>query len=88
MKIVTFNINNINKRLENLIARLRTAKPDVVCLQELKATDGEFPQASLVKSGYDAAWHGQKSWNGVAILARGGEPIVTRERFTSFKRHS
>jgi exodeoxyribonuclease-3 len=78
MKIVTFNINNINKRLENLLAWLRTAKPDVVCLQELKATDREFPEAALAKAGYSAAWRGQKSWNGVAILARGGEPIVTR----------
>ena len=78
MKIVTFNINNINKRLENLLAWLRTAKPDVVCLQELKATDREFPEAALAKAGYRAAWRGQKSWNGVAILARGSEPIVTR----------
>jgi exodeoxyribonuclease III len=78
MKIVTFNINNINKRLENLLAWLRTAKPDVVCLQELKATDREFPQAALAKAGYGAAWRGQKSWNGVAILARGSDPIVTR----------
>jgi exodeoxyribonuclease III len=78
MKIATFNINNVNKRLANLLAWLRTAKPDVVCLQELKATDREFPQAALAKAGYGAAWRGQKSWNGVAILARGGEPIVTR----------
>src|SRR5262249_7721398 len=78
MRIVTLNINNINKRLENLLAWLRAAKPDVVCLQELKATDREFPQAALAKAGYEAAWRGQKSWNGVAILARGGEPIVTR----------
>ncbi len=78
MKIATFNINNINKRLENLLGWLRTAKPDVVCLQELKATDREFPQAALAKAGYSAAWRGQKSWNGVAILARGAEPIVTR----------
>jgi exodeoxyribonuclease-3 len=78
MKIATFNINNINKRLANLLGWLRTAKPDVVCLQELKATDREFPQAALAKAGYSAAWRGQKSWNGVAILARGSEPIVTR----------
>jgi exodeoxyribonuclease III len=78
MKIATFNINNINKRLANLLGWLRTAKPDVVCLQELKATDREFPQAALAKAGYNAAWRGQKSWNGVAILARGSEPIVTR----------
>jgi exodeoxyribonuclease-3 len=78
MKIATFNINNINKRLENLLGWLGAAKPDVVCLQELKATDREFPQAVLAKAGYRAAWLGQKSWNGVAILARGVEPIVTR----------
>ena len=78
MKIATFNINNINKRLANLLAWLRAAKPDVVCLQELKATDREFPKAAIEKAGYGAVWRGQKSWNGVAILARGAEPIVTR----------
>jgi exodeoxyribonuclease III len=78
MKIATFNINNINKRLANLLSWLDAAKPDVVCLQELKATDREFPQAALAKAGYSAVWRGQKSWNGVAILARGIEPIVTR----------
>jgi exodeoxyribonuclease-3 len=78
MKIATFNVNNINKRLPNLVAWLRTAKPDVVCLQELKATDREFPQAALAKVGYRAVWRGQKSWNGVAILAGGCDPIVTR----------
>ena len=78
MKIATFNINNINKRLANLVAWLRTAEPDVVCLQELKAADREFPQSALENEGYGAVWQGQKSWNGVAILARGGEPIVTR----------
>jgi exodeoxyribonuclease-3 len=78
MKIATFNINNINKRLTNLIDWLKTAKPDVVCLQELKASDQEFPQTALVKCGYDAVWRGQKTWNGVAILARGCEPVVTR----------
>ena len=50
----------------------------MVCLQELKATDREFPQAAIEQAGYGAVWRGQKSWNGVAILARGGEPIVTR----------
>src|SRR4029077_8825487 len=78
MKIVTFNINNINKRLENLLAWLRAAKPDVVCLQELKATDREFPRAAIEKAGYGAVWRGQRSWNGVDILARGCEPILTR----------
>ena len=78
MKIATFNINNVNKRLANLLAWLRAAKPDVVCLQELKATDREFPNAAFENAGYGAVWRGQKSWNGVAILARGAEPIVTR----------
>jgi exodeoxyribonuclease III len=78
MKIATFNINNVNKRLGNLLAWLRAAQPDVVCLQELKAADREFPKAAIERAGYGAAWRGQKSWNGVAILARGGEPVVTR----------
>jgi len=78
MKIATFNVNNINKRLANLLDWLRTTKPDVVSLQELKAADSEFPEAALAKAGYGAAWRGQKSWNGVAILARDCEPIVTR----------
>jgi len=78
MKIATFNINNVNKRLQNLLAWLRAAKPDVVCLQELKAADREFPKTAIEKAGYGAVWRGQKSWNGVAILARASEPIVTR----------
>jgi exodeoxyribonuclease III len=78
MKIATFNINNVNKRFANLLQWLRNAKPDVVCLQELKSTDSDFPQAAIEKAGYGAVWRGQKSWNGVAILARGCEPIVTR----------
>jgi exodeoxyribonuclease III len=78
MKIATFNINNINKRLANLLDWLGSAKPDVVALQELKAADAEFPEAALEKAGYGAVWRGQKSWNGVAILARGCEPILTR----------
>ena len=78
MKIATFNINNVNKRLANLLDWLGAAKPDVVCLQELKAADSEFPQKGIEKAGYGAAWRGQKSWNGVAILARDAEPVVTR----------
>jgi len=78
MKIATFNINNINKRLPSLTAWLRSAKPDVVCLQELKSADADFPIGALRRSGYDAVWRGQKSWNGVAILARGAEPVLTR----------
>jgi exodeoxyribonuclease III len=78
MRIATFNINNINKRLANLLDWLRAARPDVVCLQELKAADSELPKAAIENAGYCAVWRGQKSWNGVAILARGCEPVVTR----------
>jgi len=75
MKIASFNINDVNKRLGNLIRWLRAEKPDVVALQELKAADREFPKAAIEKAGYGAVWRGQKTWNGVAILARGCEPI-------------
>jgi len=78
MKIATFNINNVNRRLPNLIEWLRSAKPDVVCLQELKSSDAEFPGNELLQAGYYAAYKGQKTWNGVAILSRRAEPIVTR----------
>lgn len=78
MKIATFNINNINRRLPNLLAWLAAAAPDVVCLQELKATDQQFPAAAIRNAGYGAVWVGQSAWNGVAILARGGDPVVTR----------
>jgi exodeoxyribonuclease III len=78
MKIATFNINNVNKRLANLLDWLAAAKPDVVCLQELKAADTEFPLAAIEKAGYGAVWRGQRTWNGVALLARGTTPIVTR----------
>jgi exodeoxyribonuclease-3 len=78
MKIATFNVNNINKRLNNLLDWIRSAQPDVVCLQELKATDAEFPADAIRRAGYEAVWRGQKSWNGVAILARGTTPILTR----------
>jgi len=78
MKIATFNINNVNKRLANLLAWLRTARPDVVCLQELKSTDADFPVEALRRAGYEAVWRGQKTWNGVAILARGMKPVQTR----------
>jgi exodeoxyribonuclease-3 len=78
MKIATFNINNINRRLPNLLRWLRAAKPDVVCLQELKAADDEFPHAAIEKAGYGAVWCGQKTWNGVAILSRKTEPVLIR----------
>jgi exodeoxyribonuclease-3 len=79
MKIATFNINNVNRRLPNLLEWLRTSEPDVVCLQELKATDASFPEAAIQDAGYGAVWRGQRSWNGVAILARNAKPIVTRD---------
>ena len=78
MKIATFNINNVNNRLDILLAWLAAAKPDVVCLQELKAADKQFPRAAIEAAGYGAVWRGQSTWNGVAILARGGEPVLTR----------
>jgi exodeoxyribonuclease-3 len=78
MKIATFNINNINKRLPNLLAWLEEAEPDVVALQELKTSHVDFPEAALEAAGYGAVWRGQRAWNGVAILARGGQPVLTR----------
>lgn len=79
MKIATFNINNVNRRLENLLAWLAIAQPDVVCLQELKAPDNRFPRSAIEAAGYGAVWRGQSAWNGVAILARGAEPVLTRD---------
>ena len=78
MRIATFNINNVNKRLENLLAWLQADKPDVVCLQELKCEDRAFPVEAIAAAGYGAVWRGQRTWNGVAILARGATPVVTR----------
>lgn len=78
MRIATFNINNVNKRLANLLAWLNDERPDVVCLQELKAEDRAFPVAALQAAGYGAVWRGQRAWNGVAILARGATPVLTR----------
>jgi exodeoxyribonuclease III len=78
LKIATFNINNINRRLPNLLRWLRAAKPDVVCLQELKCADAEFPAQAIERAGYGAVWRGQKTWNGVAILARRAEPVLIR----------
>ncbi len=78
MRIATFNINNINKRLANLLDWLATEKPDVVCLQELKADERSFPLEAIQAAGYGAVWRGQRTWNGVAILARGSTPVITR----------
>lgn len=70
MRIATYNVNGINARLPVLLRWLRETSPDAVCLQELKAPQEKFPAAELLEAGYQAIWHGQKSWNGVAILAR------------------
>ena len=78
MKIATYNVNGVNGRLAVLTRWLQEAQPDVVCLQELKAPDDKFPHAAIRELGYDAIWHGQKSWNGVAILSRVGEIHETR----------
>ncbi|MER8398867.1 exodeoxyribonuclease III [Mesorhizobium sp. M1348] len=79
MKIATFNVNNINGRLPNLLAWLAAAKPDIACLQELKARQTQFPRTALAAAGYGAVWVGQPTWNGVAILSRGSEPVLTRD---------
>ncbi|CAG9186217.1 Exodeoxyribonuclease III [Cupriavidus pampae] len=78
LKIATFNINGIRTRLPALLAWLEREAPDVVCLQELKTIDSGFPIEEIHAAGYGAIWHGQKSWNGVAILAHGTDPIEAR----------
>ncbi len=78
LKIATFNINGIRARLPILLQWLETEAPDVVCLQELKAVDTAFPATDILKAGYHAIWHGQSSWNGVAILSRDSEPLEIR----------
>jgi len=78
MKIATYNVNGINGRLPVLLRWLNEAKPDVICLQELKAPQEKFPEKSIEDLGYHAIWHGQKSWNGVAILSRYGKPEETQ----------
>lgn len=72
MKIATYNVNGINGRLPVLLRWLAQAQPDIVCLQELKAPQDKFPIKAINDAGYNAVWHGQKQWNGVAILAKGG----------------
>jgi len=78
LKIATFNINGIRARRANLLDWLEREQPDVVCLQELKAQDADFPIDDIRATGYGAIWHGQKSWNGVAILSRGDDPLEIR----------
>lgn len=78
MKIATYNVNGVNGRLPVLLRWLEESAPDVVCLQELKAPQEKFPEQAIKDAGYDAIWHGQKSWNGVAILSKVGEPKELR----------
>jgi len=73
MKLATYNVNGVNGRLPVLLRWLKETAPDVVCLQELKAPDEKFPLLEIQQAGYEAIWHGQKSWNGVAILSRNGK---------------
>jgi exodeoxyribonuclease-3 len=80
MKIASFNVNGVNGRLPVLLRWLDAAGPDVACLQELKAPQEKFPRAAIRDAGYDSLWHGQKSWNGVAILVRGRPPLVEIRR--------
>jgi exodeoxyribonuclease-3 len=75
VKIASYNINNINKRLPTLLQWLHDAQPYVVCLQELKCEQQEFPVTAISGAGYHAAWVGQKTWNGVAILSREGTAL-------------
>ena len=77
MKVATFNINNINRRLSNLLEWLKQSEPEIVCLQELKCADHAFPEEAIAGAGYAAVWPGQKNWNGVAILSRVGKPVLT-----------
>ena len=78
MKIATYNVNGVRSRLPNLLDWLAREQPEVACLQELKAADESFPLAAIHDAGYGALWLGQKSWNGVAILARGSDPVESR----------
>ena len=85
MKIATFNVNGVNGRLPRLLEWLAESKPDVACLQELKSPDANFPAAAIREAGYGVVFHGQRSWNGVAILARGREPIETGRGLPGFE---
>jgi exodeoxyribonuclease-3 len=85
MKIATYNVNGIKTRLPHLLRWLEREQPDVACLQELKALDEAFPIDAIRDAGYQAIWKGQRSWNGVAILARGSEPLEIRRTLPGFE---
>ncbi|NRF71807.1 exodeoxyribonuclease III [Aquincola sp. S2] len=78
MKIATFNVNGITSRLQRLLEWLDESQPDIACLQELKTSDATFPLQAIEAAGYGAVWHGQKGFNGVAVLARGAQPVEIR----------
>jgi exodeoxyribonuclease III len=78
MKIATYNVNGVNGRLPVLLRWLEETGPDIACLQELKAPQEKYPEAAIRAAGYESVWHGQKSWNGVAILSRGAKPVERR----------
>jgi exonuclease III len=78
MIVATFNVNGVNGQLPVLLRWLGEAEPDIVCIQELKAPDDKLPEGALEAAGYGAIWHGQRAWNGVAILSRGEKPVETR----------
>ena len=83
LRIASYNINGINGRLHVLTRWLKEFQPDIVGLQELKCTDEQFPRDAIEEVGYSAIWHGQKSWNGVALLSRVGTPVETRRALPS-----
>jgi len=80
LRLATYNVNGIRSRLPHLLQWLERERPDIACLQELKARHEAFPRAELEAAGYGGLWQGQVSWNGVAILARGSEPVEIRRR--------
>lgn len=80
LRIATFNVNGIGTRLPQLLDWLHRESPDVVALQELKATDAALPASALEEAGYGALWQGEARWNGVALLARGTTPVESRRR--------
>src|SRR3984885_8432431 len=77
MRIATYNVNGVNGRLPVLLRWLKETQPDIVCLQEIKAPQEKFPEQAIRDAGYGVIWHGQKSYNGVAIMARGRDPVET-----------